>query len=150
MVAAETAGGGNGGGGGNNGGDNGDTDDTGDNGQQLPPPATPGPIDTHRVYPVDEQGELLEGKRVGWLVWIYYQDPPTEGEVRGLTFGTSGFTVKVYVDSNLVIDSKTEKGANTGIVQTQGTDDEDKPDYSIQFFVSTEDYEKKDPILLLR
>ena len=80
-----------------------------------------------------------QGKRVGWLVWIYYQDPIPDDEDRGLTFGTSGFTVRVYVDDNLVLDSKTKEGADTHIAQTKGFND----DYSIQFFVSTEDYEKE-------
>ena len=30
------------------------------------------------------------------------------------------------------------------IIQTEGTDDQGNPDYSIQFFVSTQDYEGPD------
>ena len=58
---------------------------------------------------------------------------------RGLTLGTSGFDVKVYVDDMLHPDIH----ANTGIAQTAGTDDQGNPDYSVQFFVSTKDYENE-------
>ena len=85
-----------------------------------------------------------QGKRVGWLVWIYYQEPaPAERELK-LTLGTSGFTVEIYVaKDNEPYEPHPDINASTGIVQTQGTDDENKPDHSIQFFVSTKDYEGK-------
>ena len=85
-------------------------------------------------------------KRVGWLVWIYYQDP-IPSDHRGLTLGTSGFTVKVYVAED-GRSYQPHQGMNddtitddTHIAQTKGGP-ENNPNYSIQFFVSTKDYEE--------
>ena len=84
-------------------------------------------------------------------MWIYYQEPaPAERELK-LTLGTSGFTVEIYVaKDNEPYEPHPDINASTGIAQTQGTDDEGKPDHSIQFFVSTKVMRTKDPILLLR
>ena len=104
-------------------------------------PATPKSVDTHRVFPVSERkmdGTFPMDSRVGWIVWIYYQEPAPAN--RGLTLGTSGFTVKVYVDGT----HQANINDSTSIVQTAGTDDQGKPDHSIQFFVSTRAYEDPD------
>ena len=71
-------------------------------------------------------------------MWIYYQEPIPEN--RGLTFGTSGLTVRVYVNN------ERQEGINddTSVLQTSGTDSQGNPDYSIQFFVSTRAYEGTD------
>ena len=68
-------------------------------------------------------------------MWIYYQEPAPAN--RGLTFGKSGFTVKVYVGGK----HRTDINADTNVAQTEGTDDQGNPDHSIQFFVSTKNDE---------
>ena len=57
-------------------------------------------VDAHRVNPVDEQGELTI-KRIGWLVWIYYQDGRPLKDT-GLDTWNSGFTVK-YSDKITIL-----------------------------------------------
>ena len=132
-------GGGNGGGGnGGGGGGGGNTETPGDSktpDTNNPPPENtddplpvidPKAIETHHVYPLDENDNLIEGKRRGWIVWIYYPDDYA-GE-RGLTPETSGFDITVTDDDGNELEI-------SSFVQTEGGY---IANYSAQFFIETD------------
>lgn len=90
------------------------------------PDADPGPVDTHRVYPVDEMGDLIEDKKVGWIVWIDYEDGRPEGT--GIDLDSSGFKITILDENGIDITDQV-----TYSTQTSGPGGD-----SVQFFVATE------------
>ena len=129
-------GGGGNGGGGNGGGGNGDkteTTDTPDTNNPPPentddplPVIDPKAIETHHVYPLDENDNLIEGKRRGWIVWIYYPDDYA-GE-RGLSPETSGFDITVTDDDGNELEISDFAQTEGGYIAN----------YSVQFFIETD------------